>query len=158
MAIVGLRDIKRIEAKEIVFIQDIYKSVMAGVLEEIGYRCLFIFTAMIPIAILNFLTFGLVIWVYNVVVFQIVNILTLGLIGSTLWGFPVLFIAGALSANIEFRDGHKYQGTFGYINAWFAGLYLLHVMLTQGLVVAILVHIIYDLIFAFVGYWGRSIE
>ena len=156
LAVISLKDIKRIEAKEIVFVQDIYKSVMAGVLEEIGYRCLFIFTAMIPIAIINFVTMGLVMWLYNAIMFPIVNIVTLGLISGTIWGFPALFIAGAISANATFRDGHKYQGIFGYINAWFVGFYILHIMLTQGLLIAILVHIIYDLIFAFVRYWGQS--
>jgi hypothetical protein len=131
---------------------------MAGILEEIGFRCFFIFTAMIPIAIIDFLLFGVATWLYKVIMFPIVNFLTVGLMGGVIYGFPPLLIAGAISANTAFRDGHKYQSMFGYINSWFIGLYLLCIMFTQGLLIAILIHMIYDLIFDFVRYGARSLK
>lgn len=158
LALLITRKLKKVRAKEVLFAQDIYKSVMAGFLEEIGFRCLFIFTAMIPLAIINFLLFGVASWVYSNIIFFIANVLTLGQMSGTIYGIPVLLMAGAISANAAFRDGHKYQGIFGYINSWFAGMYLLNVMFTQGLLIAILVHMIYDLIIAFVEYGVRSLN
>lgn len=58
--------------------------------------------------------------------------------------------AAMLSSNAFFRDGHKYQGLFGVINAWFAGMFFFWLMWNHGLLAAILVHFTYDfIIFAF---------
>lgn len=132
---------------------DVYKSVMAGILEEIGFRCLFIFTSMILITLIELLIPGFLMWQYKNIFFPLTDIITLGLMHNTIYGHPAIFMAGALSANTMFRNGHKYQGTFGVINAWLGGLYLLHIMLTKGLVVAILVHMIYDLTIDFTRYF-----
>jgi len=140
---------------EIVFAQDIYTSVMAGILEEVGYRCLFIFTAMVGITVFNFITMGLVMWLYQNLIFPFTDMITLGLMHDHIYGLPILFAAGVLSANAGFRDGHKYAGIVGYVNSWFVGFYLICVMLSQGLVIAILVHMIYDLIVAVMKY-GRN--
>jgi len=153
--IIYLSHYERVWDKEAVLVQDVYKSVMAGVLEELGFRCLFIFTSMAIIAVFNFITFGLVMWLWENLMFPLTDILTLGLMHNNIYGFSALLVAGALSANAKFRDGHKYQGIFGYINSWFAGLYLLSVMLTHGIAVAILVHMIYNLIITFIRY-GRN--
>lgn len=158
LALVSTKDIQKIKAKEVVLLRSIYLSVMAGILEEIGYRCIFIFAAMIPIAIIDFLLFGIATWINQVIIFPIVNLLTLGLMAGTIYGLPPLLIAGAIDANLTFRDGHKYQSAFGYINSWFVGMYLLFIMFTQGLLIAIFVHMIYDLIFDFVRYGARSLK
>lgn len=44
------------------------------------------------------------------------------------------------------RNGHAYQGWFGTINSWFLGLYFFYIMLTHGLLAAIVVHFTYDFI------------
>ena len=54
--------------------------------------------------------------------------------------------AAMLTANSLFRDGHKYQGVFGYLNSWFIGMFLFYVMFTFGLPAAILVHFLYDVV------------
>lgn len=137
--------------------KDIYKSVMAGILEEIGYRNLFIFTAMGFVVIINTITFGLVLWIWQVIELPVIDFLSLGYFHNVLYAFPAVFIAGAINANVGFRDGHKYQGLFGLVNSWYIGLYLLSVMLTQGLVIAILVHMIYDLIIAVMKFTAQKI-
>lgn len=157
MAFISLTEVTEIYKKETILVKDAYLSVMAGILEEVLYRCLFIFTSMVLIAILDLITFGLMLWLYRNLVFPIADILTLGLMHGTIYGPPVLFMAGGLSANAAFRDGHKYQGLYGYISSWFVGMYLLYMMLTYGLVIAILAHMIYDLTFALVRYGGRSL-
>jgi hypothetical protein len=69
-----------------------------------------------------------------------------------------LFIAAAVSVNAKFRDGHKYQGFFGMVNAWVVGFILLYAMLYYGLMTAIVVHAIYDLEFAAIRYIGRKVD
>ena len=61
--------------------------------------------------------------------------------------------AAVVSANIFFRDGHKYQGPFGVLNAWFIGLVMFWVMFTYGVWPAIICHFLYDfLIYATVAF------
>ena len=138
--------------------RDIYTSVMAGILEEIGFRCIFIFTSMIPLALLELVFPGLIMWQYKNIIFPFTDIVTLRLMHNTIYGHPAIFMAGALSANAAFRDGHKYQGAFGVFNAWFGGLYLLQIMLTKGLVVAILAHMVYDLTIDFTRYFYNHVR
>ncbi|MFZ2151011.1 MAG: hypothetical protein WAZ12_02935 [Candidatus Absconditicoccaceae bacterium] len=71
--------------------------------------------------------------------------------------FSFLFIIGAMSANLKFRDGHKYQGLFGYINAWIIGYILLHAMMYYGLWVAIIIHVIYDILIGLTRFAKRLI-
>jgi hypothetical protein len=52
--------------------------------------------------------------------------------------------AALLSSNGRFRDGHLYQGTIGWIDAWFCGMILFYIMFKWGLFAAIIVHFFYD--------------
>ena len=162
--IITIIQLKQAEERSFIFYSHdavsfiVYRSTMAGILEEIGYRCIFIFTSMIPIVLLERLIPGLLMWSYKNIVFPITDIMTLRLMHNTIYGFPAIFIAGALSSNAAFRDRHRYQGTFGVINAWFAGLYLLHIMLNKGLVVAILAHMIYNLTMHFTRYFYNHVR
>lgn len=56
-----------------------------------------------------------------------------------------LFIFGMLTANIWFRDGHKYQGPIGMANAWIIGFVMMYAMLNYGLMTAIILHALYDI-------------
>lgn len=152
ITVILLRQAEYLDPDDRVSFINIYRSVMAGIIEEVGYRCIFIFTSMISIILLKRLIPGIVTWYYNTIFF-ITDIATLRLMHNIIYGFPEIFMAAALSANVAFRDGHKYQGTLGMLNAWFVGLYLLQIMLTKGLVIAILVHMIYDLTIDFTKYF-----
>ena len=64
------------------------------------------------------------------------------LLATTPW-----FVGAALlSANAMFRNGHKYQGPIGIVNSWYIGMFLFWIMFQFGLIVAIIVHILYDVI------------
>ncbi len=193
------------ENNELLF-YDVSTSVMAGVWEEIGFRCLFIFTGMIGVWLANFFwswmmifmiivvfimslggllkksnilfiggilvlsVYGLiywclsgitdpVYWCYENILFPIVNFFTAGYLRDIFYDRNVvsfLFIAGAISANAKFRDGHKYQGLIGYYNSWFIGCVMIYCLVHYGLAVCILSHAIYDLIFAVVHYFIRE--
>jgi hypothetical protein len=136
----------------VIFAGDIYKSVMAGILEEVGFRCFFIFTSMVAISVINWLTWGLVLWLYANILIPVMHLLSFGILDPVLYATPLLFTAGMLSANFDFKDGHKYQGLFGMVNSLVIGFYLLYVMLTQGLLIAIGVHMIYDIIINVIKY------
>jgi hypothetical protein len=131
---------------------NIYVSIMAGLLEEVGYRGAFIFLGMASIAVTDFFFFGVSTWLVQNISLPLVDLITFGLMHNVLYGFPVLLMGGALTANIWFRDGHEYLGFVGFVNSWFVGLYMITIMLTQGLIVAIIAHAIYDLIIAFMDF------
>jgi hypothetical protein len=68
-----------------------------------------------------------------------------------------LFLFGIFSANSAFRDGHKYQGPVGVVNSWYAGMVLIYATLTYGILTAIVVHALYDIIFAVMKYARRKL-
>ena len=64
--------------------------------------------------------------------------------------------AGLITANVKFRDGHKYQGPLGIVNSWYIGLVMFWLLFTYGLLAAIFCHFLYDfLIFATVALMYR---
>lgn len=87
-------------------------------------------------------------WFYENIMIPIWSFISFRLLDPIIYhkDFSFLFIIGAMSANLKFRDGHKYQGLFGYINAWIIGYILLHAMMYYGLWVAIIIHAIYDIL------------
>jgi len=89
----------------------------------------------------------------------IANWFTLGLLESWLLTPSLWHIgAGMLAANGAFRDGHKYLGLIGFLNAWFIGMFFFYLMFTYGLVAAIVVHFLYDALIFFVRYLDEVIE
>jgi len=98
-------------------------------------------------------------WFYQHVIFPVMSFISFGLLDSIMYNkeFSLLFIIAAMSANLKFRDGHKYQGCFGYFNSWIIGYILLHVMMYHGLVVAIIIHAVYDIIIGLVYFSKRLI-
>ena len=81
------------------------------------------------------------------------SFLTLGTIDNILYHPFGWFVgAGIILANAKFRDGHKYQGKFGFINSWFIGMYLFWLMFEYGLVACIVIHFLYDMLIFFIHY------
>jgi hypothetical protein len=193
----------RFQAKEILE-TDIATSVLAGIWEEFGFRCIFILTAMIGIYISNLFWHWMIIimfvilciaiakslkslllkaitvivfivmiigfysldvkdpvyWIYHNLTFPILDFVSFHTLRPILYhdSLPFLFIAGAITANSKFRDGHKYQGPVGVLNSWIIGFVLLHIMIFHGLIVAVICHVIYDLEFAFIRYGFKLIK
>ncbi len=58
-----------------------------------------------------------------------------------------LLAAGAvLWSNAQFREGHRYQGPAGMLNAYVFGLYMFAIAFRYGLLYAIVAHFVYDLV------------
>lgn len=98
-------------------------------------------------------------WIYQHIIFPVMSFISFRLLDPIIYHkeFSPLFIMAAMSANLRFRDGHKYLGLFGYLNAWIIGYILLHAMMYHGLVVAIIIHAVYDVLIGFVHFSKRLV-
>lgn len=125
-------------------------SLIVGLYEEVCARWLIFFSAIIGVKISNFILlgfidFGLVELFHNYVVGPLANFTTFGYLKEWIFHPDSWAIgAGMLLANATFRDGHAYQGLFGWLNSWFIGMFLFWIMFTYGLWAAIFVHFMYD--------------
>lgn len=127
-------------------------SLLAGVLEEVWYRWLFFFLAIVMIPVMDYLLLGFwgfhwIQWIYVTLACPIANFFTLGYLEPYLLnGYGWAVSAAIISANGRFRNAHEYLGPFGYVNSWFGGMYLFWVVFNYGLIAAIIIHFLYDLL------------
>lgn len=98
-------------------------------------------------------------WIYRNIILPFMSFISFRLLDPIIYNknFSFLFIIAAMSANLKFRDGHKYQGTFGYFNSWIVGYILLHAMMYYGLLVAIIIHAVYDIIIGLMSFSKRLV-
>lgn len=129
-----------------------FKSVFAGVVEEICFRWLLLFSALVMLPVLDFIFLGfmgihLIEWLYDLILCPIANFFTLGYLESYLESNSNWVIGAAIiSSNGRFRNGHAYLGPFGLVNSWFGGMYLHWVVFTYGLIPAMVIHFLYDFV------------
>ncbi|MBI2030726.1 hypothetical protein HYT05_03820 [Candidatus Kaiserbacteria bacterium] len=134
-----------------IFTKGFLVSLLAGVLEEIWYRWLIFFLAILMIPVMDYLLLGFwglhgIQWIYVAILCPIANFFTLGYLEPYLLnGHGWAVSAAIISANGRFRNAHKYLGPFGYVNSWFLGVYFFWVMFNYGIVVAMIIHFLYDL-------------
>lgn len=137
-------------------------SLEAGVVEEIIFRWLIFMSAMPGLYIMNWILggffgadWGLIQWFYVKVLGNIANFFTFGLMHDYIFN-PLSWVIGAsiITTNTLFRDGHAYQKLLGWINSWYCGMFLFFITLKYGLVAAIIIHFLYDLIiFSLKAFW-----
>jgi hypothetical protein len=164
VAICGANPFSYNENAEAFFVEGFWKSMIAGVGEEIVFRWLIFLSSIVTVQIANFFFFdffwfGLAEWTHLNLFAPLANWATLGSLQDKLyhpWGWAVG--AGLLTSNSLFRDGHKYLGWFGYVNSWFIGMFLFWAMFKFGLPVAILIHFVYDLLIFAVRYIDAVFE
>lgn len=131
-------------------IKGVASGAFAGVFEEISYRWLLFYLSLIVVPVLDWLFLGfaglhIVHWMYMSVLCPIADFFTLGYLHQYLGGsMGWIVAAGIISTNTDFRDGHKYLGTIGYINSWFGGMFLFWIVFNHGLLVAIAAHFLYN--------------
>jgi hypothetical protein len=170
-------------------------SILAGIWEEVAYRCILVCYAMILIKWLNFvfstvvgtvvglaLLVGSVLFferekrmqnlflvfamgsgvgilylawgvggdpvyaIYRHIIIPFINIITLGSFREIFYnGYPELFVFGLVTANGWFRNGHEYQGLYGFIDSWIFGFVAMYAMLNYGLLTAVALHALFNL-------------
>jgi hypothetical protein len=114
----------------------------------------------IAIAIVAAMMYGIVVFnhdvvyqVYTKLFYPVIDFVTFGLLKTVLYGeHPALLVMGMFAANFWFRNGHSYQGLFGWTNSWFMGCVFIYATLTHGLAVAVMVHILYNALISCVRY------
>lgn len=131
-------------------------SLAAGIVEEILFRWLLFLGGIVIVSWLNLLFFGwagfgVPEWLHLNLWGPIANWITLGALQDWIFHERGWQVGAALIySNAFFRDGHKYQGTLGWINSWFIGIVFFWVAFNYGLVTAMAVHFLYD--FTIFGY------
>ena len=149
---------------EHILIYRIIKSVFTGVKEEITFRWLFFLLAIPGARISNYIFFGFAgfgipEFIHNWITGPIANLFSLGLMHDLILNPKGWYLGFALLAtNAFFRDGHKYLGLAGFINAWFGGLVLFYAALTYGLPLAIVLHTSYNATVSIVLYVDSVLE
>jgi len=144
----------------------IVKSAIAGFFEEIIFRWLLFYSAIATVQFFNgiffawwLMHFGIGEWLYNTIIGHVVNFFTFGTMHDILFHPLGWFIGSAVVvSNKNFREGHKYLGLIGYVNSWFIGMFLFYVMFHFGLLAAIVIHFIYDMIIFAISYVDRVME
>ncbi len=142
-------------------------NVRAGVVEELCYRWLIFLSSMFWVRVSNFILLGFIgwgipehlfIWIFR----PLADFVTLHGLHDQLY-HPSGWAIGAamLATNAFFRNGHKYQGWFGWINSWFLGMFFFWIMFRFGLPAAMLVHFSYNMVISLIVYvkavLGRAI-
>lgn len=129
------------------FGRGMWLSLNAGFFEELLFRCL-LFVSMVPILdALNWITFGLIRWLYETLLIPLADLATLGLLADHLTGAPSWILAAALlTVNGRFRNGHSYLGWLGWVNSWYVGMAMFYLTFSHGLVAAMVAHALYDAI------------
>lgn len=136
-------------SRPIRLVKGMWISLNAGVFEELIFRWLLFFIAMIMLPFFNIITFGLVKWLYVELFIPVANFFTFGALEPHLMGSSWVLGAAIISVNADFRDGHKYLGTLGWVNSWFIGMVMFYLVLNYNIQTAIVAHVAYDaLIFA----------
>jgi hypothetical protein len=127
-------------------LRGLWLSVNAGVWEELIYRWLLFVTSMVVLPFFNFITFGLVKWLFTECFIPVVNWVTFHSLETQLHFGPWFFGAALVSAAADFRKAHVHLDWIGRLNSWFGGLALFYIMFHYGLFVAIVAHVVYDVI------------
>lgn len=127
-------------------IKGAWASLNAGIFEELVFRWMLFFIAMITLPFFNFITFGLVKWFYVELLIPVANWSTFGALEPHLMSGSWVLGAAIISVNADFRDGHKYLGLLGWVNSWFIGMVMFYLVLNYNLQTAIVAHVLYDLI------------
>lgn len=95
---------------------------------------------------------------YEHAFYPVISTLSFGLMdGIFTSNHQPFLVMGMFAANFAFRDGHKYQGFFGWSNSWWMGCVFIYATLTYGLAVAVTVHALYDLLIFTLEYLARKV-
>lgn len=127
-------------------------SIWAGIAEEIAFRWLFFFSAIVMLPVVNWILGGfmgleLLRWLYQYILCPIANFFTFGYLETYLLnGYGWAVGAAVISSNGRFRNGHAYQGPLGLVNSWFFGMYMHWVVFKYGIMPAMFIHFLYDFI------------
>jgi hypothetical protein len=125
----------------------LFTWLLTAPLEELIFRWLLFYGAALFIPLVNFISFGLLKWLYSTMLGPLADFLTLHQLHMYLSGIQYSWVVGMalISSNGAFRDEHQYQGWLGWVWSWFGGMVLFLIMFRYGLFAAMFVHCCYNL-------------
>lgn len=133
-------------------LSDFKTSIRSGFLEEILYRWLIFYCAIIVVQFINYILFGfndipLIQYLYVYILVPLADYFSLHYIHDILYHPACWSIgAGVLISNGWFRQGHMYLGVMGWIHSWFFGIAMFYIMFMYGLFACIFLHFISNMI------------
>lgn len=135
------------DSRGVLLLRGIWISLNAGVFEEIIYRWFIFMSAMVTIPFVNFITFGLIKFLYVELLVPLANFTTFGALEPYLY-HPSSWIFGAaiVSTSMSFSEAHKHLGLLGRVNSWFGGMVMFWLMFNYGLLTAMAAHVLYDIV------------
>jgi len=128
-----------------IFIRGTWLSLNAGFFEEVVFRWLLLLVAPLVLKVLNFITFGLIRWIYVEGLIPLADWATLGLLNPQLTAGNWLLGAAIITVNGRFRQGHVHKGWLAAVNAWFIGMVMFYLLFNYGMWTAIIAHALYDI-------------
>lgn len=149
-----------LESKSTLLGRAIWLSMNAGIWEELIYRWLTFFSAMVLLPFFDYLMggfafgHGIIHWLYTAIFLPVANWATFGSLSPQLLASNWILGAAVISATSDFCEAHKYLGILGYINSWFLGMVFFWLMFHYGIFTAMLAHALYDLIL----FGGRALK
>lgn len=65
--------------------------------------------------------------------------------GAGYWT-TLLYVGAVIWSNVKFKEGHAYQGAVGSLSSYIFAFYMIHIAFTYGLLYAIILHFLFDLV------------
>jgi hypothetical protein len=120
-----------------------------SVFEEICFRWLIFYAAIVGATLADFIVLGFadlhpIRWLFEELLIPVADFATWHQLHEVFTDHPWVVGAALLTSNGRFRNGHLYQGLFGWIWSWYFGMFLFLIMFTYGLPLAIAVHVGYN--------------
>lgn len=126
-------------------------SADAAIFEELIWRWLVLLGIPVVLKALDFITFGLMHWVYSNALIPFANWTTFGILEPQLTSPNWLFAASILCAGAAFGKQHEHLGPLGQINSWFLGMVFFYLVFNHGIIAAMIAHFMYDMIIFGIG-------
>jgi len=146
VAVLIWKRVPRVLSAPMMLADGLWRSVRAGVLEELVFRWLLVLSAPAALTLTNWITFGLVKWIHLHWLLPLANWATLGILEPQLHNSNWVMAAAILYAAAAFRNGHAYLGPLGYVNSWFIGMVMFYLVFNHGIITAMVAHVAYDAI------------
>jgi hypothetical protein len=129
--------------------ESVEMAVFAGILEELVYRWVIFYWAIVVFWALNSIAAAcagkeVMRWIFTAGLGPMADYFTFGHAHTLLYGYGWLVGLSILFSNFMFQRGHWYLGLIGWINSFYIGMFMFYLMFNYGILAAIIAHFLYD--------------
>lgn len=122
----------------------VWTSIQIGFWEELIYRYLYFGIAMILLPFIDWITRGVVRWIFESFLMPATHLMTFGALEGQILTTPWTVGGAIITANLIFAAVHVSHSITSCVNAWFVGLVLFWLALHYGLITSMVAHSVYD--------------